>query len=69
MAIQTVSAHPTKVPGGGYDIYELIGLSTDPKPTTKIGDDSTFEELDTGNIYRFSTVNTNPTTGTGWWPL
>ena len=34
-------------------VVALRGLSTDAKPT-KIGENSTFLEMDTGNVYYFS---------------
>lgn len=67
MAVKTLSIKPNPAPGGGDDVYEIAGLSTDVKPTSTIGDGSTFEELDTGDIYTFSTANTNPATSNGWW--
>lgn len=38
--------------------YDIMGLSTDAKPTEKIGVNSLFLELDTGNIYYY--------TGSAW---
>jgi len=34
--------------------YDIMGLSTDEKPTEKIGVNSLFLELDTGNIYYYT---------------
>lgn len=34
--------------------YDIMGLSTDTKPTDKIGVNSLFLELDTGNIYYYT---------------
>lgn len=35
------------------NVYELRGLSTDTKPTEKIGNGSLFIEMDTSKIYYF----------------
>lgn len=34
--------------------YDCMGLSTDTKPTEKIGLNSLFLELDTGDLYYFN---------------
>ena len=36
------------------NIYDLRGLSTDVKPTEKIGNGSTFIEIDTSKIFFFN---------------
>ena len=46
----------------------LDGLSTDTKPTTNVPVGSIYQELDTGNYWKYS-ANINPTTSNGWWPL
>ena len=51
MAITNKLVHAT-------DYVELEGLSTDTKPTEKIGVNSKFYELDTKNEYYFN--------GTAW---
>jgi hypothetical protein len=48
------------------DIVELVGLSTDTKPTD-CPSGSTFYELDTGKGFIYNSVNVNPVTGNGWW--
>jgi hypothetical protein len=55
------------VTSGGNKV-ELQGLSTDTKPTN-YGSGTTFYELDTGKGYVFDTVNINPDTNDGWWPV
>ena len=35
------------------NVYDLRGLSTDEKPTEKIGNGSTFIEIDTSKIFFF----------------
>ena len=67
MAITTISIKSNPSPTATALIYEYTGLSTDTKPTTGVGDNSTFEELDTKKIWRYSATNTNPVTSTGWW--
>jgi len=39
------------------NIYDLRGLSTDAKPTEKVGGGSTFFECDTGEVYIFDIAN------------
>lgn len=34
--------------------FQFLGKSTDDKPTTNIGENSLFLELDTGTVYYFS---------------
>lgn len=34
--------------------YDIMGLSTDMKPTEKIGINSLFLELDTGDVYYYT---------------
>ena len=36
------------------DNVQLLGLSTDIKPTSNIGENSLYLELDTGDVYYFS---------------
>lgn len=37
--------------------YDLRGLSTDEKPTEKVGNGSTFLEMDTGKVFIFDKEN------------
>lgn len=69
MAIKIISEYPSEAPGGGDNVFEYAGLSTDTKPTVGVGDNSTYEELDTKKFCIYSTVNTNPITSNGWWEL
>jgi hypothetical protein len=72
MAIKYTDIRSNPAPGGGYDIVTITGLSTDTKPvppTALIGDESTFEELDTQKFFTFSSTNTNPATSNGWWEI
>ena len=41
----------------GEKIYEFRGLSTDEKPTKRVGNGSTFIEIDTGKIFMFDEKN------------
>ena len=41
----------------GESTYELRGLSTDQKPTERIGNGSIFIEMDTGKVYMFDKEN------------
>ena len=41
----------------GDDYYEISGESTDTKPSEKIGVNSMFLELDTGDFYYFDGEN------------
>ena len=50
-------------------VRSLSGLSTDVKPIKNIGTGSTFYEMNTGNTYVFSVLNTNPITNSGWWRI
>ncbi len=38
--------------------YEFRGLSTDVKPTERVGNGSIFIEMDTGKVYMFDKQNT-----------
>jgi hypothetical protein len=67
MAIEILSVTPSEMPGGGNLVYEYQGLSTDTKPTTGVGEGSTFTELDTGDFWQYSVENENPATSNGWW--
>lgn len=37
----------------GSDTYEYRGLSTDKKPIERVGNGSTFIEMDTGKVFMF----------------
>lgn len=41
----------------GEQTYEFRGLSTDPKPTKRVGNGSLFIEMDTGKVYIFDQEN------------
>jgi len=43
--------------GNVGNVYDLRGLSTDEKPTEKIGNGSTFLEMDTSEVYVFDKDN------------
>lgn len=46
------------------------GLSSDTKPApSDLGDNSSFTELDTGNVFEYSLTNINPATSNGWWGI
>lgn len=42
----------------GEKTYEYRGLSTDVKPTERVGNGSIFIEIDTGKVYMFDRENT-----------
>lgn len=39
------------------NVYDLRGLSTDTKPTEKVGNGSTFLEIDTSKLFAFDEAN------------
>lgn len=41
----------------GEKTYEYRGLSTDVKPTKRVGNGSVFIEMDTGKVYIFDEEN------------
>ena len=41
----------------GEKTYEFRGLSTDVKPTERVGNGSIFIEIDTGKVYMFDKKN------------
>lgn len=39
------------------NVYDLRGLSTDTKPIEKVGNGSTFLEIDTSKLFAFDEAN------------
>jgi len=61
------------IPGdNGVAYVEILGQSTDTKPTTVNGSNlspgSQFEELDTGLYHCYSPGNIEPVSSSNWWP-